>query len=291
MGRPWFPLYAADLLVDADVALLTDAQFRMLVKVWCRCCLDGGVPSDPVAFAKVMGCRSNVAQLTLQWLPNWLHISPSIEGLMISERMHRESEKYNAKVERLRANGRKGGRGHKAIASPLLGEPQPQPQPHKEEVPKTPRKRGPLKAESVSLESILGGGKGTPYWEAYWKLVSTFGGQSKNHAPRSTATLYMTATVGFHPDHIQEKADSLRQSTSEVKFMPQLAKWLEGQGYATPDLPKPPPTNGANHAHRSPQHRAEIDAAYIDRLSRTPSASTPVHDDPELHSLFEADHT
>jgi hypothetical protein len=292
MGRPWFPLYAADLLVDAKVAQLSDPQFRMLVRVWCRCCLDGSVPAEAKAFAKVMGCRENVARLTLQWLVNFISIDPSMGGRLISERMHREAQRYEAKVEKLRANGLKGGRGHKAKASEMLVEPQPQPQPQKEKEQKTPRKRGPAKPEPTSLEEILKGGKGTPYWEAYWKLVGTFGGQSKNPAPRTTAALYMTATVGYHPEHIQGKAEDLRAQTSEAKFMPQLAKWLEGCGYATPDLPKPPKTNGANHA-RSPQHRAEVDAAYIETLHRKPSAApleafTP---DPELHSLFESSPT
>ena len=146
MGRPWFPMYAADLWSDSDVAMLTDAQFRMLILVWCRCCLDGGVPSDPDSFAKLMKCRRNVAQLTLQWLPNFLSNDPLIEGRLISLRMEKEAEKYNAIVERNRVNGAKGGRPPKPsgliLGNPEITEPQPQPQEDKTPIPPKGGRRG-----------------------------------------------------------------------------------------------------------------------------------------------------
>ena len=203
--------------------------------------------------------------------------------------MQDADNRHQKLVEAGRLGGKQRSSNPSSDALATLKLPQPQPQPQKEQVPKTPRKRGPQKAEPASLESILQGGKGTPFWESYWKLVSTFGGQMKNPAPRSTAALYMSATVGYHPDHIQEKALALRSQTSDAKFMPQLAKWLEGHGYATPDLlPQPISTNGANHA-RSPHHRAEVDAAYIETLGRRTSSPAASGDpDPELHSLFES---
>jgi hypothetical protein len=315
MGRPWFPLYAADLLVDAKVASLKDDQFRILFLCWCRCCLDGSIPTDPIALGKVLGIHWRTARTATQWLPEFFVPDPtwtpqepvtSASGSLqdrfriasgcprwVSQRMIDDEAKYRLIVERNRINGAKGGRPRKPtgfdLENPLATEPQPQPQLQKEKkVKTTPRKRE-GKPDPKSLEEILGGGKGTPTWESYWKLVTTFGGQAKNPAPRTTAALYTTAIATFSPEQIQAKAEALRSQTSEARFMPQLLRWLEGHGFATPDLPKPSLTvpNGAHHV-RSPKHRAEIDAAYIDRLSRqTTSAPCPA-DDPELHSLFEA---
>jgi hypothetical protein len=84
------------------------------------------------------------------------------------------------------------------------------------------------------LEAILGG-KGTATFEEYWSLVKVFGA-AKNPAPRDTARLFADAVAaGVAPELIQAKAQQLRKAASEAKFMPQLAKWLEGQGYLNPD--------------------------------------------------------
>ena len=146
-----------------------------------------------------------------------------------------------------------------------------------------PRKAAPVKAV-VSLEEILQGGKGTTFWEAYWKLVALFG-PAKNPAPKTTAALYMTATVGFHPDHIQEKAEVLCKSTSNRQYLPQLAKWLEGGGYLNPN---PTPHTGGQNGSRSPQHRAAVDAAYTDSLGSRPAPTGSIGDDPEMLGLFGA---
>ena len=93
-------------------------------------------------------------------------------------------------------------------------------------------------------------GKGSPLWETYWKLAGMFG-PAKNPSPKITAKLYRYATVGFHPDHLQEKALELVKATSDPKFLPQLAKWLEGEGYRNPT--QAPQVNG--HAKRT--HEAD----------------------------------
>ena len=148
---------------------------------------------------------------------------------------------------------------------------------------RTPRKREAAAIPDESLEDILKGGKGTIFWEAYWKLVGLFG-PAKNPAPKTTARLYMSATVGYHPDHIQEKAEVLSKATSERKYLPQLAKWLEGGGYLNPN---PTPHTGGQNGNRSPQHRAAVDAAYTESLGSRPVPTAPcIGDDPEMLGLF-----
>lgn len=106
--------------------------------------------------------------------------------------------------------------------------------------PPTVKATAPKPKPSVddSLESILGG-KDSPAWTSYWKLAGLFG-PGKNPAPKTTAKLYAYAIVGFHPDHLLEKAQELVKATSEQKYLPQLAKWLEGEGYRNPTPSRQP---------------------------------------------------
>ena len=122
---------------------------------------------------------------------------------------------------------------------------------------------GKRKAGSESLEAILGGGKGTPTHEGYWKLVETFGGATKNPAPKATAKLYADAiTTGTTPELILSKAQELRNATSDSKYMPQLRTWLEGEGWRNPSLPPPAPGMQRTAAGISNQ-RDELAADYL----------------------------
>ena len=83
-----------------------------------------------------------------------------------------------------------------------------------------------------TLDEILGDCK-----LAYWAMVDTFGGQSKNYSPVKTATLFVEAVKSHTAELILAKAQGLRASVEDAKFLPQLEKWLEGQGYLNPDSP------------------------------------------------------
>jgi len=147
-----------------------------------------------------------------------------------------------------------------------------------------PRKRVTKHKEPIpveSLSSILQGKE-----DSYWKLAGLFG-PTKNPSPKVTARLYVTAILEFAPDQIHEKALELVKATSEQKYLPQLAKWLEGEGYRNPA--QTPQINGGTNGSRSPKHRAGIDAAYIEHLSDRPTA--PVgqegNGDADVLSLWE----
>ena len=150
--------------------------------------------------------------------------------------------------------------------------------------PTAPRKRVTKHKESASVESLSSilQGKEDPYW----KLAGLFG-PTKNPSPKITARLYMAAILEFDPDQIHEKALELVKATSEQKYLPQLAKWLEGEGYRNPT--QTPQVNGGTNGSRSPKHRAGIDAAYIEHLSDRPTA--PVgqegNGDADVLSLWE----
>jgi hypothetical protein len=88
-----------------------------------------------------------------------------------------------------------------------------------------------------TMQMILGGGKGTPIWEAYWQLHTAFGGDKgfKNCRPKDTARLFASAArAGADLQKIVLRAEMMRRGT-EIKFMPQLFNWLDGLGYVSPD--------------------------------------------------------
>ena len=279
MGAPWFKIWSKELLADSKIILLEDDQLGKLLKLWCYASQDGSIPSNPVLLAKLLGGATKKQMVKhLVWVNQFFCLSEDGQRL-ISHRLLSEYQAYETKCEKLRGNGALGGRPKKPNGLPdgfeeekPNGLPDGEPKENqmglelrreKKErdkesttVPTKPARTARTlkpKPEGEGLEQILDGGKGTPTWEAYWTLVATFGGQPKNFAPKTTARLYVAALkAGTTPAHIQDRAQLLRNGTDDVKYLPQLAKWLEGQGYLTPDLPaQAPPTNGQKSYSRA----------------------------------------
>ena len=151
-----------------------------------------------------------------------------------------------------------------------------------EPVSPEPVRKRPVEAKVPdTLEGILGGGKGTPTWEAYWKVAGVFG-PGKNPAPKTTAALYVKATIEFSHEHMFQKAQAMARTVSEQKYLPQLAKWLEGEGYRNPDQPAPGAQHGPSQQHR----HSDRDQNLIDQLAGQvrPVAAGP--SDAELDEVF-----
>ena len=98
------------------------------------------------------------------------------------------------------------------------------------EAPPKKRTPAPLKPK---LEAILGP-KGSPDEVNYWKLVGIFGA-AKNPAPTQTAQAFVDALLKVPVHSILAKAQNLKDTLSGPQYMPQLLKWLDGQGYMNPD--------------------------------------------------------
>jgi hypothetical protein len=109
MGAPWFKLYAADLLSDSKIRLLTDDQLGKLVKLWAFACKDGAIPSDLAIASRLLGgCSAN----DLLWVTDFFTIGTDSEtgqNMMFSRRMREEQTSYDAKCEKLRISAKKGG--------------------------------------------------------------------------------------------------------------------------------------------------------------------------------------
>ena len=132
-----------------------------------------------------------------------------------------------------------------------------------------------------SLEGILGGGKGAPTWEAYWKVAGIFG-PGKNPAPKTTAALYVKATIEFSHEHMFLKAQAMARTVSEQKYLPQFAKWLEGEGYRSPDQP----TQGAQHGVTQQHRHSDRDQSLLDQIAHTVRPVAPRPSDAELDEVY-----
>ena len=297
----YFKMFAREYLTSGEVRGLHLEAQGILPRLWCVCCLEGSIPADLEDLSLAAGVKLSALQTHMPALMQFFYApadaNADANASENASETHMRGRLYSRRMERERANRQKVSDGASKAAKAKWdkkkdAEKPPEPkapkdanadanayaaivhssEPHIKEgtnVPSTaPRKRAAPKKAPESLEEILQGGKGTVYWEAYWKLVSTFGGQPKNPAPKTTAALYMSAIVGFHPDHIQAKADAQRAGTSAPQYMPQLKNWLEGQGYATPDLPTATPHPSITGAPNGPRthHRAATDAAGIRQL-------------------------
>jgi hypothetical protein len=93
--------------------------------------------------------------------------------------------------------------------------------------------------------------------------------------------------------------DFLAIFTKAVDYLAGDAWWKERASKFTIDLllgqvsraqelseKKPTPTGGTHNGNRSPQHRAAVDAAYVESLGSRPAPAEPVGDDAALLSLF-----
>lgn len=296
----YFKLFAREYLTSGEIRELPLEAQGILPRLWSVCCLEGSMPADLEDLSIAAGVKLTHLRTHLPALMRFF--CAGADGRLFSRRMEQERESRQkvsagaskaakakwdkkkaaeeAKAKEPSADANADANAHAAIvhsSEPQVGAKAP--------TSAGPRKRAPkARAESPeTLEGILGGGKGTPTWEAYWRLVGIFG-PGKNPAPKTTAKLYAYAVVAFSPEHIHEKAQALARSVSSPQYLPQLAKWLEGEGYRNPD---PTPQGAANGNRNHPQHhRSGVDAAYIAHLEQRPAAAPPQDPDPELRDLW-----
>lgn len=292
----WFKVDPAKFLSDAEVDAMTAAELGACFRLLCRQWIDGYIPDDQRQVGRL--ARLDAAAMGEAWV-TLCRFFPVVEpGKRANRFMFIEREQVVADLERRSDEGARAARKRwdehrKKIDAAPNGSPMPDPMQEqsraeqKESRPDqpnpVPRKRATKAKAPESLEEILGGGKGTPTWEAYWKLVGLFG-PGKNPAPKTTAKLYAYAVVAFSPEHIHEKAQALARSVSAPQYLPQLAKWLEGEGYRNPD--HTPTPHGGPDGTRSPQHRAAADAAWTQKLRERNAAAPAPEPDPGAAPLF-----
>lgn len=98
---PAFQFYPRDFLTSSKVMAMSLAQVGAYTKLLCLCWLDGSIPSDPKALAKLVGITPK------QMAGMWPEIEPCFrrkpDGRLVSERLDRE-RKVQAEYRRRQAD-------------------------------------------------------------------------------------------------------------------------------------------------------------------------------------------
>jgi hypothetical protein len=110
MGTPWFKLYGQQYLGDPKVRMLSDADRGILVDCWAIQAAYGGVPTDPIALSRLLQRRPDHAIKAFLRVACFFVQDPLNPALMVSSRMLKEHEAYEAKLLANQINGTKGGR-------------------------------------------------------------------------------------------------------------------------------------------------------------------------------------
>lgn len=111
----WFKIFAKELLSDSKILQLEDEELGKLLKLWAFCFQDGSIPNDPSALCKLLrGSTKKQMQKHLNWINQFFVPMPEDPSRLISLRLQAEREAYEEKCQKLRQNGTKGGRPHKA---------------------------------------------------------------------------------------------------------------------------------------------------------------------------------
>lgn len=105
---PHMPLWVYDLEADEDCALMSLSEYGAYMKLLQRQWIEGSIPNDTTRLARLLRVTNDeMNQL-------WSALSPKFtedsEGRLFNPRLDDERDKALAKVERNRANGKRGGR-------------------------------------------------------------------------------------------------------------------------------------------------------------------------------------
>ena len=275
MSRPWFPLYAADLLVDERVAQLTDRQFRLLVQCWCHACLNDGIPSYPKALGKLLGITTPAAENLMRFLSDFFEISNRFPGRLVSPRMEQSAIAYEHKVNKLKENGAKGGRGKKAIA--LVPEKQkhqePQPQPEKDkEGTKVPSCSVPAKADPKPTSPVL------------YEVPCSGAGPKSWPLTQAKLDEWAAAFPGVEvKSELRKACQWLRDNPAKTKThrgMPAFfGRWL---GNAQDRNPHPPITGAQNGHPQTPHRHSSRDASLLAQVGAAAQPALPILRGPDL---------
>lgn len=125
---PYFPVFAADLLIDDDLFNLDPKTEGLLLRMWCLCWVDGYAPSDPELLSlKVRRKLGYVRNSLPQVLPFFVEDE---RGNLISKRIEAERAKAAGKSEKCRdaINARWAKRnkvGNTSVSSDVSTEPIP----------------------------------------------------------------------------------------------------------------------------------------------------------------------
>lgn len=288
MPRPWFKFYPADYLLDARVDALSLEAQGILVRLWCLCARDGGIPDD----RKVVARRAGIQPKTLgkYWddLRCYFRLEstdqsgdqsadhPGINreiqtGLLVSDRMIRENSEYMQICEKRRTSGSKGGRARQAnaiakgVAKPKQSEAEAEAEAEKSITPLAPQgepAKPPAPASPVLMEvPCKGVGPKT------WPLTE------------AKVTEWQAAYPGIDAKaELRKAVQWLRDNPAHGKTHRGMSaffgRWLsKAQDRSSP---------GLKLQSHSPAHRARTDAEYLRLNPDKPAAPAPTPEESDV---------
>lgn len=303
MAAPWFKIYSQQFLSDPKLKLLNHDQIGKLVTLWAfaneaECC----IPSDIKAIARLLGVQGKNQMDNLLVLVGQFFVPvDGDDSRLISIRLRDEQRAYEDKCQKLRENGRKGGRPEKPNGSPDglangkpnglanenqmgLEEGRGKKEKEKDKNPAAP----PLRSRTTEPSGVKNPEKPkTPKTgptvneiladhdpASYWQLSRLFpGARSSNHR---TAAVYWVAAInsGIAGPALVKAGKDFFESMPPDQIgkgaVPQMAKWLEQEGFRTflpEDQPAPPPQ--VSEAER--QGRMADAAAFLEAKCLNPA--------------------
>lgn len=255
MGVPWFKFFPQQYLTDSKVRQIAREHRSILLDLWCYCAMDGSIPENPEAIARLIGESVSTTKKVMAILKVFF----VQEGdRLISKRIQTESEAYQEKCQKLRESASKGGlkKVANAIANTRADEHQtgqqmleqtlkqnpseveaevekekdvPAPL---EPVTRRPRKVASKKPASDSLPEILGKDllNGGCYWPDFWEL-SAIWPESSNIRKKDSARAYVKARQEASCECILRWAEwTLKECNGKITT---LSAWLENQDWAS----------------------------------------------------------
>jgi uncharacterized protein YdaU (DUF1376 family) len=236
--QPWFRFYTKDYLADSRVRLLAREDRSILVDCWCYCSLDGSLPADPLALGRLLGVdRRKMASTLLRLLPFF----ECEGGRLHSVRLSREADSDQAKRDRMRENGKQGGRPKKATGSGNGKQIQPEPEAGAPDghLPSAPPQPVPMRPpRKLAAPKVKGRGPNAHLPEElqpiFWEAVKAFPPEKRINSTLAAKGFAGAVALGLATG--PELAGCMKRyratfPENRVAYMTQAHAWLEGAGF------------------------------------------------------------
>jgi uncharacterized protein YdaU (DUF1376 family) len=205
---PWFPLFAADLLMDDDLFKMDPKAEGLLVRMWCLCWVDGYAPKDTEALS--LKVRRPISYVR-KYLPEVIQFFQVDEqGNLWSQRLEVERAKAADKSEKCKAainfrwekrkkvcNTKEQTPVHTDVSTD--GIPSPSPSPSLKETTPLPPKGGTRRRRGQAVDDLLAVGEISPEAVQFGKaMVQGWKTQDPDGRPiRSNLTEVITRMDGI----------------------------------------------------------------------------------------------
>ena len=264
----WFPIYAMEMLSDADFLAWTPAERGCWLTLTARCWADGSIPEDPERMAKLCGCDAR--EMPKYWSAIASKFSPhDILGRLKSNRIEVERQLAITKADTIRGRAQSGAAarwmkntGGNAGAMPEQCSSNAQAMPKQEppafppapaevpddkssEVPVKPKKKAKPRGRDFGIDALKMPPDVQEAFDKMWKDYPAKGWDFRTKKDQPRRVNYAEAAKRFaeiiqfsdvrHDDGTPITADELADSTRA--FLAEKWKEAKQQGLPSPCIP------------------------------------------------------